>query len=431
MDAYQFSTKLKFVLIVLALMIAVASLWYTNQLANQLQARERDVVVQAFKAKELLAQSAYNSYNFERFKQFVTRNASMPISTRDSLLQALDWAEQMPPSEYTQFIFELTEDNTTNVPQILTDTQGNLVDAQNVTIDSTNQNPEAFKAFLRNKMNAFSLQNKPIQGAGQTVYFGESAIIDQLRLFPYVQLLFVTLFVMVGYFGLAYLRRSEQSNLWVGMAKEAAHQLGTPTSSLMGWVELMKVGGVTDDMQEEVVEELEKDIARLERVAHRFSKIGSQPQLQDQPLAPVVNSVADYMRNRLPNFSAHPISITTSVAADINVPLATDLFEWVLENLIKNAMDAMDEQQGSIHISASILENHVILDVKDSGKGMDKKVQKSIFKPGFSTKKRGWGLGLSLAKRIVEEYHKGRIYIFSSKIGEGTTFRIELPVSKA
>jgi type II secretory pathway pseudopilin PulG len=161
MDAYQFSTKLKFVLIVLALMIAVASLWYTNQLANQLQARERDVVVQAFKAKELLAQSAYNSYNFERFKQFVTRNASMPISTRDSLLQALDWAEQMPPSEYTQFIFELTEDNTTNVPQILTDTQGNLVDAQNVTIDSTNQNPEAFKAFLRNKMNAFSLQNKP------------------------------------------------------------------------------------------------------------------------------------------------------------------------------------------------------------------------------------------------------------------------------
>jgi signal transduction histidine kinase len=224
--------------------------------------------------------------------------------------------------------------------------------------------------------------------------------------------------------GFSHVRRNEQSNLWVGMAKEAAHQLGTPISSMLGWIEMLRLKG--GDTSQRVANELERDVKRLERVASRFSKIGSRPVLEQTHLAPVIVSVCDYMSQRV-SADTGP-RLTANIPDDLSAPLNTELFEWVIENLLKNSLDAIEGDEGRIEVEAWQEGQSVLVDIKDNGKGIELVNSKNIFRPGYSTKKRGWGLGLSLAKRIVEDYHGGVLSLASTKPGEGTTFRIRLPL---
>ena len=252
------------------------------------------------------------------------------------------------------------------------------------------------------------------------VCYDESLLLRRLSWYPYVQLSVVLLFVCLALFALLTLKRAEQNRVWVGLSKETAHQLGSPISSLMAWMEIMKES-YPDDL---LLPEMENDVKRLQLVADRFSKIGSQPTLEATDLMAVLRRVMAYMQSR----TSHTVVMTLhesneKVMANLNV----SLFEWVIENLCKNAVDAMEGCNGRIDICVSASERTIIIDLTDTGKGIRKKDLKNVFRPGFTTKKRGWGLGLSLTQRIVEDYHRGKIFIKHSEVGQGTTFRITLP----
>ena len=253
----------------------------------------------------------------------------------------------------------------------------------------------------------------------QLVCYDESILLKRLQQWPYVQLGIVMIFVVVAIFALLASKRAEQNKVWVGLSKETAHQLGTPISSLMAWVEILKENYPDD----ELIPEMNKDVKRLELIAERFSKIGSLPEPVESSMNEVLDHVVDYMDRRT---SKKVIIVKHIPQEDVVVKMNASLFEWVIENLCKNAVDAM-EGEGRIELSLKDEGSKVIIEVQDNGKGIRKKNLKNVFTPGFTTKKRGWGLGLSLAKRIVEEYHKGRIFVKSSEVGVGTTFRIEMP----
>ena len=253
----------------------------------------------------------------------------------------------------------------------------------------------------------------------QLVCYDESTLLKRLSQYPYWQLGIVMIFVVVAIFALLSSKRAEQNKVWVGLSKETAHQLGTPISSLMAWVEILKENYPDDDL----IPEMNKDVKRLELIAERFSKIGSLPEPVEASMNEVLAHVIDYMDRR----TSKKVEIISELPAEnVVVKMNASLFEWVIENLCKNAVDAM-EGQGRIVLSLHEEDSKVAIEVTDNGKGIRKKDLKNVFTPGFTTKKRGWGLGLSLAKRIVEEYHKGRIYVKSSEVGVGTTFRIEMP----
>jgi signal transduction histidine kinase len=252
----------------------------------------------------------------------------------------------------------------------------------------------------------------------QLVCYDESTMLKRLTQWPYVQLGIVMIFVVVAIFALLSSKRAEQNKVWVGLSKETAHQLGTPISSLMAWVEILKENYPDD----ELIPELDKDVKRLQLIAERFSKIGSLPEPVDASMNEVLEHVIDYMDRR----TSQKVQITRHFPNhDVRVKMNASLFEWVIENLCKNAVDAM-EGAGRIDLWLFEEDERVAVEVIDTGKGIKKKDVKNVFTPGFTTKKRGWGLGLSLARRIVEEYHKGRIFVKESELGKGTTFRIEL-----
>lgn len=437
MKAYRTSAKLKLGLIAAAALLAVASLWYTDHLADRLMRQEREAIRLWARAQEYLATVDATNPHREAFARLEAVVAGAPLgpAATDSLRQALAWARAMPPSDEIDFVFnEIVEPRRFSVPAIITDTARTaVVTARNVRVDSTRGEAEV-EALLLRRAAQFDAIHAPLLlelGDGlppQLVHYGESETVRALRVFPYVWLVFVALFVLVGYLGFSYVRRSEQSNLWVGMAKEAAHQLGTPLSSIIGWVELLRAMGGP----EEVASELEKDAARLNRVADRFQKIGSVPELRPEQLAPAVEATADYIRRRLPR-AGRAVSLTVDVPADLHVEMNRELFEWVVENLLKNALDAMEGRGGAIAVRAFRVPPRrgrrapaVAVEVSDTGKGIERRAQRMVFRPGYSTKRRGWGLGLSLARRIVEEYHGGRLVLAHSRPGEGTTFRILL-----
>jgi signal transduction histidine kinase len=251
------------------------------------------------------------------------------------------------------------------------------------------------------------------------IFYKDSILLTQLRYYPTFQLIVVGLFLIVAYLAFSSSRNAEQNQVWIGMAKETAHQLGTPLSSLMAWVELMKLRG----MDEETAVEVEKDISRLQTITERFSKIGSRPTLHKEALLPILENSVNYIKRR--TSSKIEFAIKNMQNSDVKVPINIPLFEWVIENLCKNAVDAM-ENKGSITVCLTDQKQFVYIDISDTGKGMAKGKFKTVFKPGFTTKSRGWGLGLSLAKRIIENYHAGEIFVKSSEINKGTTFRIVL-----
>jgi len=310
--------------------------------------------------------------------------------------------------------------NAAAVPVVLTDsTQRRIVAMNNL--------PEEIASdtmLVRARMAEMAQANTPIAvtlpGEGlHFVFYEESLVITQLRYFPYVQLVIIGLFLIVSYFLFSVFRRAEQDQVWVGMAKETAHQLGTPLSSLMAWVDLLRSRG-TDP---EPLNEMRKDLDRLDVITQRFSKIGSEPDLQPEKLYHMLRATVLYLRPLLP--SKAKIEVLVPADPELEVPLNRALFSWVVENLIRNAIDAM-EGEGSITITTEQDAGHVHVDVTDTGKGIPAAQQRTVFEPGFTTKKRGWGLGLSLSKRIIEKYHGGRIAVKRSAPGKGTTFRITL-----
>jgi K+-sensing histidine kinase KdpD len=326
-----------------------------------------------------------------------------------------------PNSTSTNLASKVLSENSVGIPMITVTETDSILDHYNMNTQRIKAEPR----YLRNQLESFKKQYNPIvwknplnPGENNLVYYGESTLLKQIRYFPLIQLLVVALFIIVTLVAISTKNKSTQNQVWAGMAKETAHQLGTPISSLQGWVEMLR----ENSGNEKIATEMSKDVERLKLVSDRFGKIGSTPQLEEHNVVQQVEKMVSYIRRRSPEKVIFSIqSEQPEISAMINVPL----FDWVLENLLKNALDAMDGQ-GSISVNIKNEATQVTIDVADSGKGISKKNIPLVFKPGFTTKKRGWGLGLSLSKRIVEQYHKGELFVKSSELNKGTTFRILL-----
>ncbi|MDE6300793.1 MAG: HAMP domain-containing histidine kinase [Muribaculaceae bacterium] len=326
------------------------------------------------------------------------------------------------------FLLRIIESNTT-IPVLLTDSEGNILQHRNFDlpepVDSLNPGwlSDSNREFLEGKLASLAAGTNVIDitiapGVEQHLYYEDSTLLKRLSFYPYVVIAVMIAFVMVVYFAMLSTKRAEQNKVWVGLSKETAHQLGTPISSLMAWMELLPEMGV----DEATVSEMNKDVNRLSTIASRFSKIGSVPQLSSVDLNDVVEAAARYMSSRISN----RITLDFVPAPQpVRVMLTPPLFEWVMENLIKNAVDAT-EGRGTITVTVGRDHSLAYVDVSDTGKGMSRKMFKRVFNPGFTTKKRGWGLGLTLARRIIADYHRGTIFVKSSTPGAGTTFRVTL-----
>ncbi|WP_291914211.1 ATP-binding protein [Chitinophaga sp. CB10] len=372
----------KFILVTIAVAIIAATIWFVSNLSAKIQDEERKKVATWVEAyRELLKSDS---------------DANLNLAT------------------------EIVTTNTT-IPLIQTDAAGNIVDSRNLDTTKISQNP----TLLQEQLHSFKKQHPPFiieidakHKVYNYVYYGDSLILKQVKYYPYIQLLVVALFIGAVLFGLSSTNRATQNLVWVGLAKETAHQLGTPLSSIEAWLEILR----ENEANVPFVNELTKDVDRLKLITDRFSKIGSVPRLEERDIIRQIEDMASYIRRRSPQ----KVQIAVHTAeTDLPVMISAPLFDWVIENLLKNALDAM-EGKGNIDIT---IENHptvVTVDIADTGKGISKMNLDKIFRPGFSTKKRGWGLGLSLAKRIIEDYHKGRLTVKNSEINKGTTFRIML-----
>lgn len=346
------------------------------------------------------------------------------------------WAEAMRSlnvaDENTDLnlVLKVIDENNT-IPVIVTDENGEIQTYRNVTLKGENEKDSTEMASAlasewkrAGRVIRIALENVDdgVSGEGKETYievaYDESLMLVRLEYYPYVQLGIVLVFVVIAIFALLTSKKAEQNKVWVGLSKETAHQLGTPISSLMAWTEILRANYPDDDL----IPEMDKDVKRLQLIAERFSKIGSVPEPVDTPISDMLQHVFDYMERR----TSQKVQLIDGFSqCDAHAMVNGSLFEWVLENLCKNAVDAMGGE-GKITIRAVAEHSRVVIDVEDTGKGIEKKDIKNVFRPGFTTKKRGWGLGLSLAKRIVEEYHKGKIFVLRSEIGVGTTFRIIL-----
>jgi signal transduction histidine kinase len=281
---------------------------------------------------------------------------------------------------------------------------------------------------LRNIHTPINVTFKDINGNERIfnkIFFGNSDIIQKLQYYPFLQIISAVFFLVIAYVGFSYIKKTEQSNIWVGMAKEIAHQLGTPISSLMGWAELLKMKMNMPKEVFNISREMESDLTRLNKITNRFSKIGSKPNLKLYDISEVILSVTKYFEKRLPQ-TGKDVELKFDNPSSIELMMNPSLFEWVLENLIKNSVDAIGSKKGKILVTIADKKDTVEIEITDNGKGINPKNKNDIFKPGYSTKSRGWGLGLSLAKRIVEEYHKGRLILKNSIPDQGTTFLITL-----
>lgn len=319
------------------------------------------------------------------------------------------------------FLDEIVNNNLSS-PVIVTDSSRQQIIAFSGSIDSSIvNNPALLQAKLHQMEDSKQpiVVNLPNKGLNY-IFYDDSPTLTRMRYFPAVFLSVIGLFLIISYVLFSYSRKSEQSKVWAGMAKETAHQLGTPISSLMGWIEVMKM----NYPDEQAFGEMDKDIDRLKLVSERFSKIGSIPELKEANVVEIIGSVVDYMQRRAPKKTE--VIFLNDRSEEIDAKVNSQLIIWVFENLIKNAVDAIGSESGKIEVFAESNEKGVVIDVIDTGKGIPKTSQKSIFNPGYSTKTRGWGLGLSLSKRIIEEYHKGRIFVKNSVQGQGSTFRILL-----
>jgi K+-sensing histidine kinase KdpD len=395
MNPYAQRRFWKYFLLAFALIIAAGSLLYTNYLVKSIKQSERTrAEIWALSIKQITSSDDNDFLNYV-------------FTVRDSL----------------------------TVPAMIVDTKGDIITTKG--LDSTRTyikvpampgvkqkkkyDPDYFKFELESMKKEHAPISLNVFGNHWYVYYHDSVILNQLKTFPYVQLTVIAIFLLLAYTAFNTSRKSEQNQVWVGLAKETAHQLGTPISSLMAWTELMKEKFNAEG--DPLIAEMENDIKRLEIVADRFSKIGSQPVLEEHSVYDVVKDFVDYFKVRVSNKISFEIHGSQNLKAGLNIPL----FDWVLENLLKNAVNAI-ENTGSIKvdISRSRKNNQVHIDVTDTGKGIPRSKFETVFQPGYTTRKRGWGLGLSLTRRMVENYHNGQIFVKDSELGKGTTFRIVL-----
>lgn len=315
------------------------------------------------------------------------------------------------------FLLKVIQNNET-VPVIVVDKEENIIHKRN--LDSLKMNNEK---YVRRQLELMKEENEPIRISlfdddYQYIYYRNSMLLTKLTYYPYFQLGVILLFILVSYFAFSVSRKAEQNKVWVGLSKETAHQLGTPISSLMAWVELLKL----KESDNVLVTDIEKDVKRLEKITERFSNIGSKALLKSNNIVALLQNSIDYLKTRTSLKVKFQLETTQE---EIYVPLNAELFEWVIENVCKNAVDAI-AGEGFININLKEGKHKVIISITDSGKGIQKSQQKAVFKPGYTTKQRGWGLGLSLSKRIIETYHSGKIFVAHSEINKGTTFRIIL-----
>ena len=369
----------KTLLLLSALVIGIATLWFTNGLVKDLKSEERTKVKIWAKATE-----------------------------QTTHIDNLD--------EDISFVFEVINHNTT-IPVILTDDEGEILYHKNFPPTKVEKEGYLDMQLLLMKERSEPIVFEYADGKENRIYYRDSIILTRLKYFPYVILLVVALFILIGYLAFSASRKSEQNKVWAGMARETAHQIGTPLSSLMGWIALLQDKPGVDD----IALEMNKDILRLQTIAERFSKIGSQPELSKQDITKVLERSFNYMKDRSSAKVIYEFEVKSVFFADLN----PQLFGWVIENILRNAIDAV-QQKGTITLSIKELNKKILIDIKDSGKGIKSNHLKTVFDPGFTTKKRGWGLGLSLVKRIVEDYHKGQVFVHKSELNKGTTFRIIL-----
>ncbi len=387
------SGRIKILLLTLAFVIVAGILFYTYDIVGRLHAREQQVAGMYARSLEYIANAKAGEGDYSFVFNEVVKAIDFPMVETDPLSREIK--------------------NIRNVPMDSAWDEGRR------------------ERYLRNLIREMDEVHAPIIVAYQDtiilsrVHYGESPLISQLRLLPFVELAAVAVFILIGYISFSYIKRSEQSNIWVGMARETAHQLGTPISSLLGWTELLRSQTTDHPRASETLADMENDLQRLQKIADRFSKIGSKPDLREEPVTDILSRVVEYFQRRIPH-TGKKVVLTIESPSDEHVRVNRELFEWVIENLTKNALDAIESGEGTITYTITGHSRHVFIDVTDTGKGIDPKHRKDVFRPGFSTKKRGWGLGLSLAKRIVESYHNGKLFLKDSRPGTGTTFRIKL-----
>ena len=374
--------NLRSALALIAVAIVTGTIFYSNFLSKKIEVEEREKINQWVEANKFIATAP--------------QNVDLTLAS------------------------EIQQKNI-DIPIIWTNENDSIIDSRNIDTSLIKSNPN----FLNQKLKEFKSAHPPIilrlsknPYVADKYYYGDSRLLKQVRYYPIIQLLIVALFIFITFYAISVRNKSTQNQVWAGMAKETAHQLGTPISSLQGWVEMLK----EQDGNPTISTEMEKDVNRLKLISDRFGKIGSSPQLEESDIIEQVEKMVAYIKRR----STQKVNFILDrpedkVIARISVPL----FDWVIENLLKNALDAINGQ-GTITIKIKNLPSRVIVDVIDSGRGISKQNISKVFKPGFTTKKRGWGLGLSLAKRIIEKYHRGQLFVKSSEPGKGTTFRIVL-----
>ena len=369
-------------LALIAVAIVTGTIFYSNYLSKKIEVEEREKINQWVEANKFI----YNA----------PQNVDLTLAS------------------------EILQKNT-DIPIIWTNEDDSIIDSRNIDTSLIHSDPD----FLKKKLKEFKSSHPPIvlelnksPYVADKYYYGDSKLLKQVRYYPIIQLLIVALFIFITFYAMSARNKSTQNQVWAGMAKETAHQLGTPISSLQGWVEMMReVPG-----NEKMVVEMEKDVGRLKLVSDRFGKIGSTPQLDEKNIVLQVENMVDYVQKR----AGGKVSIISNAhQQNIRARISPPLFDWVIENLLKNALDAM-EGKGRITIDISDAGKEVVIDVADTGKGISRQNLGKVFKPGFTTKKRGWGLGLSLSKRIIEQYHQGSLTVKNSEVGKGTTFRIVL-----
>ncbi len=398
------SANIKIALLITGVVIIIATLIYTQVLVSDILERERDIANLYAKAIEFIA------------------------------------TDQSQSGEYNFILSNVVTSNSINFPIVVTDAKSKEPTfTRNLDIDTTLPQKEQNEK-IKEIVIEMDRINQPIKVSFQDtvplsyVHYGQSVLATRLKQLPIIQFIVAGIFIFLGYFGFNYIKRTEQSNIWVGLSKETAHQLGTPLSSLMGWNELIKSSANDPLKVTQLSGEMSNDIDRLSKIANRFSKIGSKPDLKPENVNEIIEKVVKYFEVRIPRLNTGTFEATSRKKIDLEINglksaialINSDLFEWVIENLTKNALDAIENSAGAIKFDIEEKGSHVFIDVTDTGKGIDLRFKKDIFRPGYSTKLRGWGLGLSLSKRIIETYHKGKLFIKESAPGKGTTFSIRL-----
>lgn len=389
--------------IMAAAIVIVTFLLISNSLIKEMAAQERERMNIWARATQQLAKAGVDS-DIEFPLAIIAQNNSIPVMISDADGNISEFRNYSLPDKADSdksLYFELSERNKQYLQKRLDKVRG-----------------ERSLAELAGRDNHI-IRVDLYDGNSQYIYYEDSTLLKGLSMYPYIQIAIMLVLAVILYLAVVNTKRAEQNRVWVGLSKETAHQLGTPISSLMAWVEYLQAAGV----EPEVTSELDKDVRRLSTIADRFSKIGSQPDMQLEYLNETVRGSLEYMQSRVSSRVAIRLHLSED---DHGVKLSRSLFEWVMENLTKNAVDAM-QGEGSIDITTGADKSGIWIEVTDTGKGIPRKNFKTVFNPGYTTKKRGWGLGLTLVKRIVEDYHGGRIYVKDSEIGKGTTFRIEFP----